>query len=934
MLRRHSLILGLLLILGLAATWPLFNPLHGAAGATLPTIGAFVPGSDTWAHDEYTFIWSMWWFKHSLLDLHSSIFFSPDIFYPLGMELILYSYNLMAAILALPLGLAANWALAANVSLLFSIVVSGFGAYLLALWTLKAGGLLSDRSGAAGRSGAFAAFVAAVIYAFASNRAIYLALGHYNIHSVHFLPFFALYLLRVIKQPNRHNSVMLGLFGAFNLLVDMQYGVFMAFLAGCLLLAKSLRPLLFARGGRPESTPRAQALRRWLALALAGALTLLLTLPYFWQTVKAVANSDFLLSGWGDALKLSADLVGWLTPTALHPVWGADWPTTLRAVQEGTGPFSDVNTVFLGYATLALALVGAGAAWRRARGWVIAAIISALFTLGPLLQIRGRYLFNFDGLETSVPLPFLLLHYLPFVQGNRAANRWSIVLMLSLAILAAWGVASLWRWLQTRATTPSSNRRTTWLAGPLSLLLVGLILFEHAAVPLPLTDARIPPAIQQLAALPAGAVLQIPMGWRNSFGTLGAEDTRAQYYMAAHGKPILSGNTSRNPPIKFDYFSRLPLVQALTQQESGQPPDADTLSAARDQVDELLALWGVRYLLLLPAVAGRLPYADTWQSSQELALDLIPHNSDELLDDGQVRVYGVEPGPPLPLDLDFGGRVTDAWRGEGWSVDEADVGGASGIWATDRRNQLLFRSNDATGRRLSFRATPFTWPNAAPQQLRVVLNGQTVGEVEMAGGWQEYSFEITPRPGINHLWLEFSRADSPRTVLEQATIGSTGVQSPVNIEVHSFDQAYITLTGTDGEPTPASAGRRGYNVTVIDEKNGRVLDQQGFDTVANEYEVQRLAEYLQGLPDGRVVILATREGAGEAITPDLIAALRRLGSGVADPAALAGQAHALVGVVKAPPGTAAEVVDPADAFLRIDGDFRTLAAAFDWLRID
>ena len=79
----------------------------------------------------------MWWFKYSLLDLKSSIFFSQFIFYPLGMELILYSYNLLAAILALPLGLAANWPLAANFTLFFSMVVSGYGAYLLTLWVLR-----------------------------------------------------------------------------------------------------------------------------------------------------------------------------------------------------------------------------------------------------------------------------------------------------------------------------------------------------------------------------------------------------------------------------------------------------------------------------------------------------------------------------------------------------------------------------------------------------------------------------------------------------------------------------------------------------------------------------------------------------------------------------------------------------------------------------
>lgn len=896
MRRRHGFLLGLFLLLSLVATWPLIR--H---------VTAFVPGSDTWAYDEYTFIWSMWWFKHSLLDLHSSPFYSPAIFYPLGMELLLYSYNLLAAILALPLGVAVGWPFASNLTLLFNIVVSAWGAYWLAAWLLR------------GRSAArWAALIAGVVFAFASNRGVYLALGHYNIQNVHFLPFFVLYLLRLVERPTGRHIVLTALFAAWGLLVDVQFGVFMAFLAVCLLLARPWRPLLFHPW--PDR-------RRWAALAAAVVLTVLLTLPYLGPTLRAFLEADYLLRGWGDVLNLSADLVGWFTPTALHPLWGTDWPAYLRAVQEGTAPFRDVNTVFLGYGTFALALLGAVLLWRRQRGWTAAAVLSAVFTLGPLLQVRGRHVFDFDGLETSIPLPFLLLHYLPLVRGNRVANRWSLVLILALAVLAAWAVAWLWQRL-------ARGRTGYRLARGLVLGLAGVILFEHAVIPLPLTDARIPAVVQALARQPDGAVFQLPMGWRNSFGVLGAEDTRAQYYMTAHGKPILSGNTSRNPPIKFDYFARLPLVQAITAQEAGHPPDPDTLAAARAQADDLLALWGVRYLLLLPPMPGRLPYADTWQASQDLALALIPHDPEPLYADASGRLFAVHPPAPLPLVLDFGERNTAAWRGEGWGEDEADVGGAAGIWATDTEALLLFRSEDATPRRLTLRAVPFSWPGAGPQRLRLHLNGRPVGEVVMAEGWQEYGFDLAPRPGINHLRFHFDRAEAPRRVLHQALIGQTGLQAPLNIEVHSFDQAYITLTDAAGTSTPASFGRRGYNVTVLDARHGRILAQRGFDTVANAYEVERLVDYLRRLPEGRLVILATREGAGAFVSDELIAALRRLGSGVTAPDDLTGRAHALVGVVGAAPGTAAEVIDPADAFLRIAGDFRTLSAAFDWLRIE
>ena len=440
--------------------------------------------------------------------------------------------------------------------------------------------------------------------------------------------------------------------------------------------------------------------------------------------------------------------------------------------------------------------------------------------------------------------------------------------------------------------------------------------------------------MQELAEQPDGAVLQIPMGWRNSFGVLGTERTQAQYYMSAHEKPILSGNTSRNPAIKFDYFERLPLVQAITRQEFGEAPSSETLAAAQAQADDLMTLWGVRYLMTLPPVPGRLPYADHWAESQQLALDLVPHSAEPIIDDGDIQIWEVEPGAPLPLDLDFGARNTDAWRGEGWGTDEADVGGASGIWATAERAHLLFRSEDETSRTLTLRAQPFTWPDAPPQTLAILLNDHRLDEVTMSPGWQEYTFELAPQVGINHLWLAFGRVDSPRAVLGQAMIGSTGVQSPVNIDIHSFDEAFITLYDAEGSETPASFGRRGYNVTVLDPDTGEIL------------AARRLRHRRQQLRSRAPDRLSERTTGRADRAPGHPRRRRRIHLARSDsrtpaprlrhhrPSRTSGQAHALAGIVSAAPGTAAETIDPADAFLRIDGDFRTLAAAFDWLKIE
>ncbi len=429
------IILALFTVLALVLSWPVI--LH---------LGSRVPGTATWAFDESTFLWNQWYLKHSLLDLHSSPLHTELTWYPLGMDLILYTFNFFNALIGLPLQLAGNLPLAANVTQLLATALSGFGAYLLALTVLRRA-FSAQRASASLR---LAAFLAGVIYAFGANRAVYLALGHYNFATTQWLPFYALYLLRTLHRPGWRNGALAGLFFALAALAETTFASFLALFSLIIVGVWLAEPLAHGAHGA-----------RWRGLggvALAALVAAVLWAPVLAPTVREFVAGDYALTGWGESLKLSADLKGLVTPTELNPLFAAAtaadgattpaarWEAALRAVEEGKGPFADINTVFLGWVTLALAGLGAVLGRRRLRAWLWTALIFGVLSLGPLLQIGGRYLFSFDGLLTggvSVPLPFILLHYIPFISANRAPNRNSLILMLALAVLAAYAVAWL-----------------------------------------------------------------------------------------------------------------------------------------------------------------------------------------------------------------------------------------------------------------------------------------------------------------------------------------------------------------------------------------------------------------------------------------------------------------------------------------------------------
>ncbi len=101
-------------------------------------------------------------------------------------------------------------------------------------------------------------------------------------------------------------------------------------------------------------------------------------------------------------------------------------------------------------------MLGAVVGGRRSRAWLVIALLAGLLALGPLLEINGQSMFDLDGLQVTVPLPYILLHYLPFIKGFRAPNRFSIVLMQALAVLAGFGTA----WLLGKVSRSPGVRST------------------------------------------------------------------------------------------------------------------------------------------------------------------------------------------------------------------------------------------------------------------------------------------------------------------------------------------------------------------------------------------------------------------------------------------------------------------------------------------
>lgn len=804
--------------------------------------------------DDPALTWNLWWVPYSLLHLDTGPIYTDYMFYPIGLNLGFYTLTYLNAFLALPLQFTFGLIPAANLNLLASFTLSGFGAYLLVSYLLRK----QERAG--GRAvAAFipaSAFVAGLLYAFSSNKFLYASLGQFNIASSQWIPFYILFLLKIFdtpKPPLRY-SLLLGLFLLAQALAEFTFASFLilftvAYLVYWLVTQRRLQSL-FSNLLSPISS--------LLFASLVFMVGMSPILAAMFSDLRA--EGDFIQQGLGFSNSFSADVLGFLIPSHLHPLFGA---------LDSQFHFSYINFMYLGFTALALALV---AVWRvkPARVWGIWLALTALLTLGPTLRINGA--------ETDLPLPFDLLLEIPLIKGNRYPSRWSVMLTLMLAVMVGYGVWYLANRLSSSHPPEPRDARHKLVARGLVSVVGLLLIFEHLPIPLPLSDFRVPEIYSQIAN-DAGdfSVMEIPLAWRNGFRVTGSyrRDSQAlpdrifmfaQWYQATQRHPILNGNTSRNPELKFQYFSEAPVLNSLIALQEGHPLDDATRAQDRELAPRVLQFLRARYILWhTPIEQENRDVADKTRAYVEQIFPVTKMS--ESYENGRgVVAYRVH---DLPADTGFDLKPDDPlarlYLGEGWGA----LGGSE-FWAQRTEAKFFLPLTQPRNVQLVFEHVNSYY--AIEQKLNARANGAPVGQAD-ASSMRDGTITIsipaqTLHAGVNEITLEFATT----ALVPQERFAATIVVRSAGEEQGAFGHIYVM--GRDESPNA-----RGYNLVVINpDKFGEVEARANFDTFASEQESERMAEFIARVPDGRIVAVAASDEASYRLTQAGVDALKALGA--------------------------------------------------------
>lgn len=388
-------------------------------------------------------------------------------------------------------------------------------------------------------------------------------MGHYTYIPIYFFPLVFLMFKKVLEATKKQEkyifSILLGLIIAIILLSNFYYFFMIVlgsiFYMGYLLFTDRKKILILCKKNIA-----------YLLISLVSAIFFLT--PWILSVQKLIKTKGIIgTSGFGGAITLSADAFSFFTPSEYNPIYKFLFSRLSLLIPF----FSKYNNFFLNswerFAYPGIFILGiyfliillkilkkfSSNLWSKIKPYFIASLVFAILMLGPFLKVFNRWFINLDGVSLLLPLPFLVLHYIPGFSGLRAASRFTPVFVFLASIVAAYTIDFILKKISARKT----------------IILIGLFIIffldQFYVIPTKLNQ-EIPVKIyNNLKDKPQGTVLEIPFTVRDGFKYIGfVHAIQPMAGQLIYGKPIIGGYIARVPEIIFNYYKNLKFINYVS----------------------------------------------------------------------------------------------------------------------------------------------------------------------------------------------------------------------------------------------------------------------------------------------------------------------------------------------------------------------------------
>lgn len=359
-------------------------------------------------------LWDIWWVNYALFHLHTGIYYTTLLFWPVGVNLVYQTMPPLTALLSAPFQ-ALGTVFAYNVVFMAGFALSGIAMFLLADY------LTENKA---------AALIAGMVFTFSTFH-IAQSYAHIYFINIEWVPLFLYFALRTIKEDRSYAN-------AIGMSVSFALSALMGGIEQSVMLLILLVLAIMMYAANKPTRNRIVRKKFAVSMVLFLALAFMLGSWNFVPMLMALLHGGLSPSNYLNTVQYNAahshDLLALFIPSFYNGVFSfISLSPSVYSLYFSVDPTERV--AYIGFTVLALALYGIYVNKKRTAMWLVLAAAFGWLTLGPYLQVGGSV--------TPIPGLYYLYHLMPLISVIREPARFDLIFTMMLAILAGYGAKAL-----------------------------------------------------------------------------------------------------------------------------------------------------------------------------------------------------------------------------------------------------------------------------------------------------------------------------------------------------------------------------------------------------------------------------------------------------------------------------------------------------------
>lgn len=506
-----------------------------------------------------------------------------------------------------------------------------------------------------------------------------------------------------------------------------------------------------------------QLLKTWKYLLLKAILIFVFLSPWLMALYEMfIFDQVPKIDGWGGAIEFASDLFNYFIPSNYSYLF-TKYPFLLKPFNLFLQLFTpNARLIFENFTYPGVIILASffflivfyrkinKETKRNLWPFLFTSLVFFILTLGPFLHVFGHWALTVDeGIKIVIPLPYIILHHIPFLNNIRVPGRLIVGFIFFAYIVSAYLINYYLR------NKTEKVKKIFFLVLFIVFILDQRYYVDPSAIPLNERPYQIYNLIKK--DHDKATVLEIPFTVRDGFTYFGDGDAFQMIIgESIHQKPVLGGYTGRIANYKKAYYQNNPFLGFIGRVIDGdlvKNPGIDKsdllrwqnidIEKSKEAIDFLDLKYIItnderKYMATLSAILNDLGFTKVNKDKFYSLWERLPDN----------REF---------LNIDMKDPFSSTYLGFGWHDPE------NGLRWADRKSSVMFKIDKLKRFNLNFKASAFY----KDQQITIYLNKKKIARIDMTTDVKEYSIPINEnfQPGINTVYFIFDRYYRPFDVI-------------------------------------------------------------------------------------------------------------------------------------------------------------------------